>query len=157
MIRRRSQRDREELGAVARQQAAAADLGQRALEGMPLDRLLQEAAAVTARELRSDTVSILELTGDGQGLSVRAGFGLAEGAEGGVMPVEDELLPGHALRAGEAVPIADFSFERRFPTTPTSCRPSATWSAPPSSALAWRSACATARRASASSPTRRRR
>src|SRR5437763_4140368 len=118
MIRRRSQRDREDLGALARQQATAGDLGKRALEGMALDRLLQEAAAVTARELRSETVSVLELTGDGQGLSVRAGFGPAEDAEGGVMPVDDELLPGRALRAGEAVSVADFGSERSFRPSP---------------------------------------
>src|SRR2546423_12652394 len=114
MIRRHSQRGREELGALARQQAAVANLGQRALEGVPLERLLEEAAAVAARELSSDFASVLELTGDGQGLSVRAGFGLPEGIVGGVLPAGEELLSGWALRAAEPVSVSDFADERRF-------------------------------------------
>ena len=95
-----------------------AELGQRALEGLPLERLLEEAAAVTARELRSDCVSVLELTGDGQGLSVRDGFGLPSEAIGGVMPMDGELLPAHVLRAGEPLAVPDFGSRGQLAPSP---------------------------------------
>ena len=53
-----------------------AELAQRALEGMPLDELLDAAAAAVARELEVEQVAMLELTRDGRGLLARAGVGL---------------------------------------------------------------------------------
>ena len=89
----------ERLRTVARQQAAVAELGQRALGGLVLEELVDEAVAVTARELDAELVSLLELTGDGRGLLIRAGHGWPEGVVGGVLSSDPSGLPGFALRA----------------------------------------------------------
>jgi hypothetical protein len=57
----------EQLRMVARQQAAVAELGQRALSGLALEELLDQAVAVAARELEAEFVGLLELTGAGKG------------------------------------------------------------------------------------------
>ena len=62
---------------------------------MALDELVAEAVAGAARELGTDFVSVLELTGDGRGLVVRAGHGFPEGVLGGVLPARD----GRSCRA----------------------------------------------------------
>ncbi|HEY1276297.1 MAG TPA: SpoIIE family protein phosphatase [Thermoleophilaceae bacterium] len=112
-LRRRSHRDEDSLGTRARRQAALAELGQRALSGAPLDELLEETVAA-ARELGAEYVSLLELTGDGQGLLVRAGHGLPDGVIGGVLPAGENDLAGNALRAEAPVIVEDFGGEPRF-------------------------------------------
>ena len=108
----------QELRTRARQQAVVADLGQRALAGMDVDALLEEAVGGAGRELGTEYVSGLELTGDGKGLLVRAGLGWPEGVVGAVIPAGHDMLPGYALGAGEPVVCEDFSQERRFRPTP---------------------------------------
>lgn len=56
----------------ARQQAAVAELGKLGLEGVPLERLLQEAAAAMAKVLRTDSAVLLELLPASQVFRVRA-------------------------------------------------------------------------------------
>jgi PAS domain S-box-containing protein len=80
------------LGDRASQQGTVAELALRALEGMELDALLDEAAAVVARELGVDRVAILERTGDGAGLLARSGVGLPDGVLGGVLPPDPSQL-----------------------------------------------------------------
>jgi PAS domain S-box-containing protein len=104
----------ERLRTVARQQAAVAELGQRALGGLVLDELVDEAVAVTARELDAELVSLLELTGDGRGLLIRSGHGWPEGVVGGVLSNDPSGLPGFTLRADEPVIVEDFGTEQRF-------------------------------------------
>jgi PAS domain S-box-containing protein len=104
----------EQLRTVARQQAAVAELGQRALAGLALGELLDEAVAVSARELGAEFVSLLELTGDGRRLLIRAGHGWPEGVVGGVLPTEAYELPGFALRSQGPVIVDDFATEERF-------------------------------------------
>ena len=94
---RRAHRYRDEVATRARQQAAVADLGQRALAGLPLDELIDEAVARVAGELGTDYASVLELTSDRNGLLIRAGHGLPDGVTGGVLPVQPDELPGYAL------------------------------------------------------------
>jgi PAS domain S-box-containing protein len=118
MLRRRPHRYRDELATRARQQAAVAELGQRALAGMPLDELIDEAAACAARELHTDYVSVLELTGDGLGLLVRGGFGFPEGVLGGVLSSSEEELPGYALRSNGPVVTDQLPAETRFGASP---------------------------------------
>ena len=124
MLRRRSHSDRDELRVRASQQAAVAALGQRALAGTPLERLLDEAAVAVARELDTDFASVLELTGDGRGLIIRAGAGLPPGVIDGVLPADPEELPGFALEADGPVVIDDFTGEPPpvVPTGPTRIR-----------------------------------
>jgi PAS domain S-box-containing protein len=91
-----------------------AELGQRALAGVELDTLIAEAAAAAARELGTDFGSVLELTGDGLGLIVRAGYGLPEGVVGGVLSTRRDELPGYALDIDGPVIVDDFAAETRF-------------------------------------------
>src|SRR5688500_4938301 len=99
MLRRRAHRYRDEVATRARQQAAVAELGQRALAGLDLDDLIDDAVAVVVQVLGSDYVSVLELTGDGRGMHVRAGHGFPDGVLGGVLPATSEQLPGYALQS----------------------------------------------------------
>jgi len=95
-----------------------AELGQRALSGASLDELIAEAAACAGRELGTDFASVLELTGDGLGLLVRAGYGLPEGVVGGVIDTRRDQLPGYALDHAGPVVVEDFATETRFDPTP---------------------------------------
>jgi GAF domain-containing protein len=95
-----------------------AELGQRALAGLDLDELIQDAAACAARELRTEFASVLELTGDGLGLVIRAGCGLPDGVIGGVVPTRREHLPGFALEHDGPVIVDDFRTESRFSASP---------------------------------------
>jgi PAS domain S-box-containing protein len=118
MARRRSDRYGDEVAIRARQQAAVAELGQRALAGTPLDELIEAAAERAARELDADYVSVLELTGDRRGMLVRGGYGFPDGVLGGVLPAGREDLPGFALNSEEPVLIDDFATEKRFGPSP---------------------------------------
>jgi PAS domain S-box-containing protein len=111
-------RYRDEVATRASQQAAVADLGQRALAGLDLDQLLTEAAEAAADELGTDFSSVLELTGDGMGLVIRAGRGLPEGVIGGVVSTRPDQLPGYALRHPGPVIVDDFQTEIRFDPSP---------------------------------------
>src|SRR3954452_1347414 len=87
----------------ASQQAALARLGRQALAGTDFGTLLEDAAALAARELEADQVAVLERTRDGEGMLARAGFGLPKGVLGGVLPVD----PGQLARdLGAASSIA---------------------------------------------------
>ncbi len=114
MARRHSESRRDQLRVRARQQAAVAELGQRALAGAPLDDLIGTAAETSARELGTDYASVLELTADGGGLVVRTAVGFPPGALGTVLPAEPDQLPGYALRSNVAVVTPDFASEARF-------------------------------------------
>ncbi|MBD2041127.1 hypothetical protein [Microcoleus sp. FACHB-672] len=59
----------------ARQQAAVAQLGQFALPGIPLDKLLDEAVALVTQILEVESCKILELQPDGKALLLKAGAG----------------------------------------------------------------------------------
>jgi PAS domain S-box-containing protein len=115
---RRAHRYRDEVATRARQQAVVADLGQRALAGLPLDELIDEAVAALTRELGTDYVSVLELTGDRRGLSIRAGEGLPEGAIGGVLTPTPNELPGYTLESDQPLLIEDFGAETRVAPSP---------------------------------------
>ncbi|MGH2824554.1 MAG: PAS domain S-box protein, partial [Thermoleophilaceae bacterium] len=118
MAWRRAHRYRDEVATRARQQAAVAELGQRALAGLPLDDLIDEAVVHVARELGTDYVSVLELTRDRRGLSIRAGHGLPDGVIGGVLPPARDELPGFALDSERPLVTEDFASETRFGPSP---------------------------------------
>jgi PAS domain S-box-containing protein len=117
-LRFRDDRHRDELRIRVSQQAAVADLGQKALRGLPLEELLEAAARAARAELDTDYASLAELTGDRQGLLVRAGAGLPDGVEGGVLPVRADELPGYVLESGEPVAVEDFGTETRAGPSP---------------------------------------
>jgi PAS domain S-box-containing protein len=115
---RRVHRYRDEVATRARQQAVVADLGQRALSGLSLDELIDQAVAALTRELGTDYVSVLELTGDRRGLLIRAGRGLPDGVIGGVLAPSPDELPGAALESDRPLLIDDFGAETRFAPSP---------------------------------------
>lgn len=105
--------------AVAHQQAAVAELGKLGVEGVPLEQLLQEAAASLARVLHTDSAVVLELLPSGRALRVRAAV------QGGRVLPQDHLdgitVPsgrgsqaGYTLIAGSSVIASDIATEDRF-------------------------------------------
>ncbi|MEA2467387.1 MAG: hypothetical protein QOJ57_1513, partial [Thermoleophilaceae bacterium] len=101
-----------------RQQAAVAELGQRALAAAPLDELLEESVRAAARELGTELASVLELSADGSGLIVRSGVGWPPGVVGSVIPVERTRASGYALDADDTVIVEDYGSEQRFGPSP---------------------------------------
>jgi PAS domain S-box-containing protein len=91
-----------------------AELGQRALAGVGLNELIAEAVDLAARELGTEYVTLLELTGDGLGLLVRGGHGLPDGVVGGVLRAAADQLPGYALHAEGPAIVDDLAAETRF-------------------------------------------
>jgi PAS domain S-box-containing protein len=110
--RKRAER---ELEARARQQAAVADLGQRALARRDLSTLLDEAVALVAGTLAVDYCALLELVSDGTALRFRAGVGWPnEVMAREVVPMGPESQAGYTLATGVPVIVEDFRTERRF-------------------------------------------
>lgn len=110
-------RAEDELRTRARQQATAATLGQRALAGIPLDRLMHEAVEVLSRELRVDAVSLLELEPDGLTLRVRANQGFPV-EQGETLDLAERSLAGYTLRYEGPVIAADLRADHRFEQSP---------------------------------------
>jgi PAS domain S-box-containing protein len=77
-----------------------------------------QASESAARELGTEFASVVELTGDGLGLFVRAGYGLPDGVVGGVLSTRRDELPGYALDHDGPVIVDDFASETRFAPSP---------------------------------------
>jgi PAS domain S-box-containing protein len=90
-------REEEEFRVRARQQARVAELGRRALTGIDLNLLMEEAVRLLASDLGVEFVNLLELLPDGTAL-FRAGIGWREGLVGGATV---ELMAG--TPAGQVV------------------------------------------------------
>jgi PAS domain S-box-containing protein len=90
-------REEEEFRVRARQQARVAELGRRALTGIDLDLLMDEAVRLLASDLGVEFVNLLELLPDGTAV-FRAGVGWREGLIGGATV---ELMAG--TPAGQVV------------------------------------------------------
>lgn len=115
----------QEVEARARQQAAVAALGQRALANSDLDGLMNQAVATVARNLGVELCEVMELLPDGQTLVLRAGVGWQEGLVGRATVVtgpDPESFAvsqvGYVLLANEPVIIEDLHTENRFVGTP---------------------------------------
>jgi len=96
----------EQLDVVAAQQAAAARLGQRALELGELDDLYTEAVALVATTLRVELCGLFALSSDRAALVLRTGLGWGEGAAGTVVLPATANLPA-ALLEDDEPPDAD--------------------------------------------------
>jgi signal transduction histidine kinase len=97
------------------QQAAVADLGQRALGGIGIELVLDEAAHVVCNTLQADLCEVLELTEDGESLVLRAGVGWRPGAVGHArVTAGPDSQGGYTLTMAEAVVVDDFQSETRF-------------------------------------------
>jgi PAS domain S-box-containing protein len=105
----------EELGARARQQAAVAALGLRALTPSSLHEIFDEACSLVVATLRTEYVSILEQSADGTMLHLRAGRGWNEGLVGSyAVPGGKQSMAGYSIAAGTPIVSECLETERRF-------------------------------------------
>jgi diguanylate cyclase (GGDEF)-like protein/PAS domain S-box-containing protein len=108
-------RAREELERNTVQQAMVASLGQRALEGTTLSRLMDEAAFVVASTLDVDYSGVVELIPEDDQLILRAACGVREDLVRNVrIPAGPETMAGLALASMEPVVMTDSEREERF-------------------------------------------
>jgi PAS domain S-box-containing protein len=105
----------DEIRSRARQQAALAQLGERALIETDIERLLQDVANTIARTLSVDFVEVLELLPGNTDLLLRAGFGWKEGCIGSIVTSrENSNYARHILDSAAPIVVADFASESRF-------------------------------------------
>lgn len=104
-----------ELRARVRQQAAIAELGQRALAGTSLPILMDETIALVAQTLEVEFIKILELMPSANIFLLRAGMGWQEGLVGHVtVGTDDNSQAGFTLLSNGPVIVEDFTTETRF-------------------------------------------
>ncbi|MBI3762410.1 MAG: GAF domain-containing protein [Chloroflexi bacterium] len=107
------------LIAPARQQAVVAELGQRALAGTDVARLMSEVVALVAQTLEVEYCGVMEVLPDGSAALLRAGVGWKEGLVGrATIKLEDGSEAGYALIAGEPVIVGDLCADTRFTGSP---------------------------------------
>jgi two-component system sensor kinase FixL len=105
----------EALTARVRQQAAVAELGQRALAGIELDALCDHAVRLVADGLQVEYAKVLELRPDGKDLHLRAGVGWREGTVGqATVGAGEDSQAGFTLLSREPVIVEDLRTEARF-------------------------------------------
>lgn len=110
----RSDRERD-LHADARRRSAVLDLGQVALEGLPLDDLLRRAVKLAAEELNVSRCEIWQRIEDRDELEVRAGVGWPEDRSVVRIPLNTANQPGYTLlRSHGTLVVEDFRREGRF-------------------------------------------
>jgi DNA-binding NarL/FixJ family response regulator/signal transduction histidine kinase len=110
--RRAAQKD---LKRRARQQAAVAALGLKALEEERLQPLLDEAVRLLCRTLGVEYARVDELLPGGERLLVRAGAGWREEVVGScTMPTGRGSPAGYALLVGDPVIVDDMTADTRF-------------------------------------------
>lgn len=98
----------------ALQQEAVAHLGQQALAGVALDRLMDEATALVRTILKADMVSVLELTPDGSELVTVANAGWATECLNVRLPINRKSQSGYTIEVREPVIVEDMDTETRF-------------------------------------------
>ncbi len=109
---------RARLETRAREQAALAELGQRALGETDVDVILSDAARVIARTLDVAWVSVLERLPGDQEILLRAGVGWPEESIGQArFPMSLATQAGYTLLTGEAVIVEELEREKRFPAS----------------------------------------
>jgi PAS domain S-box-containing protein len=96
------------------QQAAVADLGQRALRDDGIPALLGEAAGAVRRGLEIEYSRVDELLPGARGLRVRAGEGWPPGVVGSVLGAGRDSVSGYALLTGQPVIVDDTASQSRF-------------------------------------------
>jgi len=105
---------------VARQQAAIADLGRRAIARTSLQEVIDDAAETTLRTLEADLAGVFAPDAQDPGsLALRSAGGFGASAPGSVRePQGPGSLSGLALAAHEAIVSPDLSRESRFTPLP---------------------------------------
>ncbi len=103
----------------ARQQAAVAGFGQRALATPDLDVVLDEAARLVTETLEVEYCKVLELLPGGDALLLRAGAGWKDGYVGqATISAGPETQGGYSLTRREPVIIEDIAADPRFIVPP---------------------------------------
>ena len=96
------------------QQAAVAQLGQQALNGIELDELFEQACDLVAQQLQVKYVKILELT-DQETLLLRSGIGWQPGLIGqATIGTSTDSQAGYTLICDQPVIVEDLRTEKRF-------------------------------------------
>ena len=117
--RRRRYQIEAELAARLRQQAVVAELGQRALDGMPLQDLLGYAVEATAQALNVDLCKVLKHLPEQDVFVLKAGVGWAEGLVGAArVGAGSDSQAGFTLLSDEPVVVEDLRTETRFSGPP---------------------------------------
>lgn len=108
-------RAEEALQARARQQAALADLSQRAVADSNTDALMERMATLVAETVRADVAGVLRLLPDGANLALRGGWpqGVLPSAKISAGP---ETQAGLTLLTNAPVAVEEFAAETRFST-----------------------------------------
>ncbi|WDT74888.1 MAG: EAL domain-containing protein [Candidatus Manganitrophus sp.] len=103
------------LRARARRQAVIAELGQRALSGMALPALMNEAVALVAKTLEVEYCKVLEPLTDGSALLLTAGVGWKEGLVGrATLGILENSQAAYTLACNGPVVVEDLETETRF-------------------------------------------
>jgi PAS domain S-box-containing protein len=103
----------------AQQQSAIAHLGQRALSGIELDKLMNETTLLIAHILTVEYCEILELLPNEEKLLLRSAFGFPEELIGKTtVDTGSQSQAGYTLLAAEPVIVHDLRSETRFTPSP---------------------------------------
>ncbi len=108
-----------ELTARVRQQAAVADLGQRALAGLELGTLMDDIVTVVAQILDVEYCKVQELVAAGDALLLRAGVGWQAGLVGhATVGIGADSQAGYTLQSATPIIVEDLRTETRFSGPP---------------------------------------
>jgi PAS domain S-box-containing protein len=100
-------------------QAAVAELGRRALEGVGLSEITEAAVALVADTLGLEYSSVVEFVPGEDRLMLHAGTGWPRGAEASWISAQpDSSHAAYAIRLDGPVVVEDFEEERRFEPSP---------------------------------------
>jgi len=103
-----------EIKTRARRQAILTELGCRALSGIDLYMLLDEAAQLVAQILETEFCEVLELLPDGRTLLLQAGVGWNEGLVGRATKQTSDSPGRHVLVTQQPIIIEDLRTDPRF-------------------------------------------
>ncbi|HLO48718.1 MAG TPA: response regulator [Kamptonema sp.] len=108
-------RAEQKLGIQARASAAIAQLGQRALAGIPLSNLMSEAVTLIAITLQVEYCQVLEYHQETQSLVLRAGFGWPQNLIGvAIANTTENSQLAYTFTSDQPVIIEDMSTETCF-------------------------------------------
>ena len=108
-----------ELENRVQQQKAVSELGLRALNGIDLQVLMEEACNVLAKTLNVSHSKVLEFLPEKKKFIFRAGIGWAEGIVGKkTLNAIENAQPGYALQFNKPVVFYDLASEKRFKGSP---------------------------------------
>jgi diguanylate cyclase (GGDEF)-like protein len=116
-------RGADESAKRARQQAAVAELGVTALEGMQPTELMDRAVSMVSEILGVEFCEVLELSEGRESMLLRSGSGWAEGlVRTALVPAGSEWHAGFTWGSRGPVIVRDYKRERRFKPTRILCQ-----------------------------------